>query len=163
MKRILIAYATETGSTAEVAKSVAETLSSKGFGVDVKHVGEVDRLDGYDGVVVGSPIQGMRWRPDAVAFVERHRAELKKTPTALFLLSVALSGGSEFWKGKVRQSLDGISAGLNIVSRGFFAGKIRQDPPFILRLVFSLKKGMDKDARDWGAIKAWAEDLATKL
>ncbi|MCX7023445.1 MAG: hypothetical protein NT080_02360 [Spirochaetes bacterium] len=160
MGKILVAYATQTGSTAEVAREIARILEGKGRDTEVLPIAEVKSLDGYSGVVVGAPVQGMRWKTEAEAFVGKHRDALSRVPTAFFLLSAALTGGRPFWRKKVLSSLDAASAGIHPVKTGFFAGRMASEPPLILRLVFGIKKGTPKDGRDWDAIRAWAGELS---
>lgn len=90
MKRILVTYATMAGSTAEVANVVAEEIANSGAKVDVRPVTGVHSLDGYDGVVLGGPMI-MGWHRSALRFLNRHRAELQRTPLAAFVLCMSLT------------------------------------------------------------------------
>lgn len=69
-KCILVNYATRAGSTAEIAAAIAETLSARGYAVDVKLVKEKPVLDGYIAVVPGSAIRMGNWLPEAVDVVK---------------------------------------------------------------------------------------------
>ncbi len=53
---VLIAYATGSGSTQEVAEKIAATPRERGLAVDVRPVKQVQTLDGYQAVVVGAPL-----------------------------------------------------------------------------------------------------------
>ena len=59
MKRYLVTYATMAGSTAEVARMIADEISGSGFEVDTLPIEAVRDLERYAGVVVGAP---MKWR-----------------------------------------------------------------------------------------------------
>jgi len=163
MKKVLIAYATKTGSTGEVAAEVGKVLSGKGFTVEVKVLDQVQSLGGYDAIVVGAPVNGMHWRPDALEFIKRNREIMQKLSVAYFLLSVALTGQGTFFKKRVLGLFGPAIAEVEPIKTGFFPGVMAADPPFILRLVFGLKKGAPKDGRDWDAIRKWAEELAGLL
>jgi menaquinone-dependent protoporphyrinogen oxidase len=54
--RILVAYASRAGSTAEVAEVIGRVLREGGPEVDVCPVGDVHSLAGYDALVLGSAI-----------------------------------------------------------------------------------------------------------
>ena len=62
MSRVLVAYGSRHGSTAEIAEAIAATLREAGLAVDCRKAGEVDSLDGYDAVVLGSAVYMRRWR-----------------------------------------------------------------------------------------------------
>ncbi len=90
MKRVLVTYATMAGSTAEVAEAVAEVLEAHGLAADVRPMGEVESLAGYDGVVAGGPMI-MGWHRGARAFLRRHRREWGRVPLAVFVTAVSLT------------------------------------------------------------------------
>lgn len=90
MTRILVAYATFAGSTAEVAQAVSEEIAKSGVQVDVMPIGEVKSLEGYSGVVVGGPmIWG--WHRAASGFLKKHRAAFRRTPLAILVMAMSLT------------------------------------------------------------------------
>ena len=58
---ILIAYATRSGSTQEVAEKIAATLRESGLTVGMQPVKQVQTLGGYRAVVVGAPLYMSDW------------------------------------------------------------------------------------------------------
>jgi menaquinone-dependent protoporphyrinogen oxidase len=86
--RILVAYATRKGSTAEIAQAVGKELQSAGFEIVVKGMIAVTSLEGYDAVVIGAPVY-MRKIIGIGSFVKRFREKLADPPMrqqkALFL------------------------------------------------------------------------------
>ena len=54
--RMLVAYATRNGSTAEIASAVGKELESAGHSVVVKEMKAVTSLEGYDALVIGAPV-----------------------------------------------------------------------------------------------------------
>ncbi len=82
--RILVAYATMFGSTAEIAEAIGAALRDDHTEVDVRGVLDVDDLRPYDAVVVGSAIYNGEWLPEAVRFVRLHQTVLRNMPVAYF-------------------------------------------------------------------------------
>jgi menaquinone-dependent protoporphyrinogen oxidase len=94
MKRILVAYVTMAGSTAEVAQAVAEQIAKSEVQVDVLPLGEVKSLAGYDGVVLGGPMI-MGWHRQALGFLKKHRQALQRIPLAVFVIAISLTQTGE--------------------------------------------------------------------
>jgi menaquinone-dependent protoporphyrinogen oxidase len=89
-QKILVAYATNAGSTAEVAETIRDELASQRADVDLRQVGEVTSLNGYSAVVVGAPmIAG--WHRDALRFLRRNQEALREMPVAYFITCVNLT------------------------------------------------------------------------
>jgi menaquinone-dependent protoporphyrinogen oxidase len=94
MNKILVAYATMAGSTAEVAQVVGEEISKAGLQVDILPLGEVKDLELYDGVVVGGPMI-MGWHRLAIRFLKKNRSTLQHKPLAVFVLAMSLTQTGE--------------------------------------------------------------------
>jgi len=71
MAKVLVAYGTKMGGTAEIAAKVADALRAHGHEVTLAAAGEVPRGESYDAAVVGSGIYAGRWRRDAVKLLKR--------------------------------------------------------------------------------------------
>jgi menaquinone-dependent protoporphyrinogen oxidase len=167
--RILVTYASRTGSTAGVAEAIGKTLAQGDAEVDVVAMNEVKSLAPYGAVVAGSAIQGGKWLPEAMAFVQAHRAELAQKPFAAFLVCMTLAMKRGDYREQVATWLDPVCAMVRPVSKGLFAGAldISKVPSWGDRLKFrvSVLLGVwsEGDHRDWGAIEAWAEGLRPVL
>jgi menaquinone-dependent protoporphyrinogen oxidase len=92
--RVLLVCATRHGSTLEVADAVAEELRAAGHEVDQRLAAEAPGPAGYNAVVVGGPMI-MGWHRRAVRYVKKHRGELERLPTALFITAASLTETGE--------------------------------------------------------------------
>jgi len=168
--KILVTYATCTGSTVGVAEAIGKTLADGGAQVDVLPMQKVTDLSPYRAVVAGSAIQGKRWLPEAMQFVQAHQAELSRKPFAAFLVCMTLAmRNGENYRPHVAEFLAPVRALVRPVSEGLFAGAldISKIPSFGDRLKFRLSVVLgvwsEGDHRDWNAIRAWTSSLAAKL
>jgi menaquinone-dependent protoporphyrinogen oxidase len=168
--RILVTYASCTGSTCGVAEAIGKTLAEHGAEVDLRPMDEVKDLTPYQAVVAGSAIQNKQWLPEAMQFVRDHRTELSGKPFAAFLVCMTLAmRNGEKYRPTVSEFLAPVRALVSPVSEGCFAGAldISKIPSFAKRLMFriSVLLGVWKegDHRDWNAIRAWAENLSTSF
>lgn len=162
---ILIAYATRSGSTQEVAEKIAATLRESGLTVDVQPVKQVQALDSYRAVVVGAPLYMSDWLKEARDFLSRHRATLTTLPVAVFALGPT-ADKEEDWT-ETRKQFDKVLSKypwLTPVAAELFGGKF--DPAkltFPYNLIPALRRMPVSDIRDWDAIRTWAENLAVQL
>ena len=167
---VLVAYATKYGSTQGVAEEVAAALREHRFEVDCQPVNKVQSIDKYGAIVLGAPLYIGAWPKDALSFLARQQAALAGRPIALFALGPLSAEEKE--REDARGHLDKVLAKLpwlKPLAVEVFAGKL---DPAQLRFPDSLLTvlpatplhGMAaKDARDWTAIRTWAESLAVRL
>lgn len=83
-QRVLVAFASEQGSTAEIARVIARTLRERGLDVDCLPATAVDDVTPYEGVVLGSGVFLPRHGSDGQGFLPRHAAALRDRPVWLF-------------------------------------------------------------------------------
>lgn len=165
-QKILITYASRTGTTAGVAEEIGRTLSGMGEAVEVLPVNEVGDVTSYKAVIAGSAIQSARWLPEAIEFVKNNKVALSQRPFASFLVCMTLAmPKAEKYSPAVKGWLMPVRSVINPVSEGLFAGSLRIDkiPSFTDRIKFrfSVLLGVWKegDHRDKNAIAAWAASL----
>jgi menaquinone-dependent protoporphyrinogen oxidase len=163
-QKILVAYASKCGSTAEVAEALAKTLSEKGARVDVHPVKHVGDIGGYSAVVLGSAIRMGAWLPEAVDFVKKNQAPLSQMPTAFFTVHMLNRDDSAESRKNREAYVAPVHALVTPDAEAFFAGKIELARlSFLDRLISNLMKAKDEDARDWNAIGGWAHSLQMTL
>jgi menaquinone-dependent protoporphyrinogen oxidase len=167
--KILVTYASRAGSTAGVAEAIGKTLAESGAHVDVLPMQSVTDLSPYRAVVAGSAIQSAQWLPEAMQFVQAHRAELDRKPFAAFLVCMTLAMKKGDYRQHVAAWLEPVRDVVHPVSEGLFAGALdlRKIPSFGDRLKFRLSVLLgvwsEGDHRDWDAIHTWAANLAPRL
>jgi len=162
---VLVAYATRYGSTQEVAEVIAATLRERELAVDIQPMRAVRTLEGYRAVVLGAPLYMFRWHKDALQFLARHREALSARPVGVFALGPFHDEEKEYQE--VRRQLDKELAKFPWLTPqviAIFGGKFDpQKLTFPYNLVPALKNMPASDARDWTAIRAWANDLAVQF
>jgi menaquinone-dependent protoporphyrinogen oxidase len=156
--KVLVAYATRYGSTAEVAEKIGEVIRSKGAEVDVANIKDKPDPVGYDAAVVGGAIYIMMLSGKTKGFVAKHRKTLKNMPVAYFVLSGLLKEDTPENREKIGSKLNSIKKKVAPIDVALFGG------------VFDPSKGPKMmaeepgyDSRDWDAISAWAEGLVSKF
>lgn len=82
MRRILIAYDTGYGATAEIAEMIRNELLLHGALADVCHVTAAEHLTEFDALVLGSPIRFGRCTRGMRHFLHRNAKTLKRIPVA---------------------------------------------------------------------------------
>ena len=83
-KRVLVAYATKYGATAEIAQAIGDTLRKASLTVDVAEVDATAAVATYDAVVLGSAVYAGHWRKEAVEFLDVQKTNLADRPVWIF-------------------------------------------------------------------------------
>ena len=168
--RILVTYASRTGTTAETAKAISQTLKESGADVDVLPMQAVKDLSPYDAVIAGSAIRAARWLPEAMQFVRAHQTALRHKPFAMYTVCITLAmSNSEQYRKAVMDWTAPVRAIVHPLSEGLFAGMLDfKKLPFnweTLKLRATVAMGIfpSGDRRDWNAVRAWAESLKPLL
>lgn len=169
-KKILVTYASRTGTTAETAEAVAKTLAECGVEVELLPMQQVQALEQYRAVVAGSAVRGQRWLPEAMQFLREHRAALAARPFAAFTVCITLAmPGAEKYRPGVLEWLAPVRALVRPLSEGLFPGKLDFDKLPLnfdtLKLRATVAAGVFPrgDHRDWQAVRTWAESLPPLL
>jgi menaquinone-dependent protoporphyrinogen oxidase len=163
-RRILIAYASRTGSTAEIARAVAKELEAMGFGVVVGEIDTVSSISGFDAVVIGTPVYMGNPGKSVGKFVTRFREGLGNVPVAAFAVGMAPVDSKVGSVDIVRENLQKSLHPLRAVATTVFAGRLDPDRmSFMDRIMTRLMGVQTGDFRDWDAIALWARNLPAVL
>ena len=160
MKKVLIAYVTKTGTTANAAEIIGGTLRDEGFDATVMPLADAGSLDSYDSVIIGAPINGMAWHPDATAFVVNHAAELSQKDVSFYLLSYIYFTGCNFWKKVIAKAFGRLPQSVHPRKTGMFGGKVEKEFPAFPRFLFGVRKGTPTDLQDDETVRQWARQWA---
>ncbi len=161
-QRILVIYATRTGSSMGVASAIGETLAARGFAVDVKPVKENPSPADYQSIIIGSAVNGAHWLPEAVEYVRNHQQALNSLPVALFCVHGMNLGDDPTSQKRRYAYLNAVRALVKPAHEAFFAG-MGMDPKttswLVRKLIIPLFKAGEGDCRDWGKIRGWAQTV----
>jgi menaquinone-dependent protoporphyrinogen oxidase len=163
--KVLVSYATQYGSTKEVAEAVAIGLRESGLEADLLPLREARLVAGYTAAVLGSPLMMGRWHKDLGDFLSRNRQVLGKLPVAVFSLGPIQNPRVEKeWQDAGDQLAKELARfpWLKPVATEILGGKF---DPALLRFPFNKLAGAAQasDCRDWEAIRAWAKSLPEKF
>ena len=169
-EKILITYASRTGSTAEIAEAIGSILRQDKLNVEVLPLADVKDLSGYSAIIIGCPIRKSQWLPEASHFIQTHRAILTRKRVAIFTVCITLAmSKTDQYQGAVREWTAPVRAEVRPVSEGLFAGWLDFSKlswswdTLLLRLTVALGIFPKGDHRDWNAIHTWAASLPQLL
>lgn len=163
MKKALIANFSKTGTTRELASEIAKTLADAGADARALPFSEAGDLSGYDWVILGAPINGMRLVPEAAAFVEARRAELRARPVALFAVSYMHGAARGNWNRAIEKSVRSAAEAAGARTSAIFPGRVGSPLPGFARLLFGVPRDLSADRVDLEAVRAWAAELPKAL
>ncbi|MHB0874449.1 MAG: flavodoxin domain-containing protein [Anaerolineae bacterium] len=165
--RVLVAYASKCGATAEIAAAVGTRLCAAGLAVDVRSVDAVADVGPYSAVVLGSAARMGRLLPAAVRFAERHGNSLANLPVAYYFSGTTMNQDTAEHRDEALTYLAPLRSVREPVDQGLFGGKVSRgtlEPLWRVALTFVNDGDMaEGDHRDWNAIDAWAAALPPLL
>lgn len=159
--RVLVSVASRHGATRELGAVVAEELRAAGHDVAEVEPEDVERVDEYDAVVLGSAVYVGRLALGLRALVDRQGGQLRARPVWLF------------WSGPVGDPPvpttvpdDVTSVARAVDARGvaMFAGRLeRTGLDLAERALVALTRAEAGDFRDVESVRAWAREVAAQL
>ena len=171
--RILVAYASQHGSTREIAERVADQLRAAGHAVEARPVSAGGDLVGFDAFVIGSAAYIGRWLKEATEFVLDNRAILADRPTWLFSSGplgtepTDAQGRDQREAARPREFAE-LRQAIHPRNLRVFFGSLNAGTLGIRdRAIRALPAGRallpEGDFRDWPEIDAWAAAIAHDL
>lgn len=172
--RVLVAYATRSGATAEIAARIGERLRTTGHDARVESVTNLPHVAPYEAFVVGSSVYIGRWQKEAIEFVQRHRTVLADRPTWLFSSGplgkeqVDAKGRDKREGAVLAEELETLTEAVSPRGHRVFFGVLNPDRlslrPRLMRLTPAGRKLLELgDFRDWADIEAWTDHIAGEL
>lgn len=163
--KVLVTYASKAGSTEEIAYVISDVLLQAGLEVNQCKMSQVRVITTYQSVVLGTAIRREKPLPEAMHFVEEHRAALHHIRLACFSVGAFMREDTPENRRRTVGFLAPLLAEIDSpVAVGCFAGKI--NPATLSRFWRWLAphngtgRILQGDWRDWEKIQRWAEELA---
>lgn len=174
--RVLVAYASKHGSTAEIAQSIADGIRH-GLGlpsappvedlafvaptVDVWSVEDAPEPGDFDAVVIGSALYMGRWMHSARSYLHEHANALAGVPVWLFssgpIGEMGLADEEPSDLAEIREDMD-------VEGDIIFGGRLERHRLHLAeKAVVVALRSPDGDFRDWAAITEWSHGIAATL
>ena len=163
MTTVLVAYASKHGATAEIAAAVARTLNDGGLRATCMNASEVESLEPYDAVVLGSAVYMKRWRGEARRFLRHHAEALAGRPFWVFSSGPVGDPANDNQGWSEPHGTIATAERLGARDHPVFGGSVSTDGHGMARSMARNMPPEYRDRRDWDAIRAWAEGIAAAL
>lgn len=155
---VLVTAASRHHSTDEIARIIAGILDDAGIDTEIAAPADVESVDRYEAVVLGSAVYMGRWMDAAMGLVRRLGPQLAERPVWLFssgpLGEPARPDGDPADSETVRAVTDAID-------HRVFAGRLeRGELGLGERLIVRGMGAPEGDFRPWAEIASWAMDIA---
>jgi len=164
--KLLVAYASKYGSTAEIAQVIGDELHKHHYEVEVKSVQDVDSLAGYETFVIGSALYAGGWMKSAARFLRSNQDRLASGPVWLFSSGPTGQGDpNEILDGWIfPEDLETVQEKIKPRDVILFHGKI--DPDRLSsteRMIIKSVNATVGDFRDWLVVRGWARRIDLDL
>lgn len=159
--RILVTAASKHGATAEIADAIAAELAASGATVTRLDPEDIDSVEPYGAVVLGSAVYAGRWQKDARVLVERFADDLAVRKVWLFSSGPI---GNPPMPDTEPVDVAEVMASCAATEHRVFAGSMQQSKlSFGERAIVAALRAEYGDFRDWDDVRAWARSIATRL
>ncbi|HMA65963.1 MAG: flavodoxin domain-containing protein [Fibrobacterota bacterium] len=163
-KKVLILFASRSGSTADTATIIANELQlkQKDITIDVLPVKKPNNIASYDLIILGSAIWMGKPLPEMLSFIKSYLPILKTKKIICFALCMNLRTETD----KTIQESAAFLAPFSVcapIETKIFAGSVDYSKlGFFARLIVKMVKSPQGDFRKIDIIKTWAAGIASK-
>lgn len=169
--KILVAYATKHGSTAEVAEFIGQVFREHDLDTTVMAAEKVQSVSDYDAFVVGSPVYASLWLTEISQFLERFETELSKKPVYYWMNCIRVLEPDGREHALAEYIYKPLMNKIGVRDIAVFGGKLSLDEiDWNERWTLSaryegdaLPGSRNDDYRDWEAIREWAKHIREQL
>jgi menaquinone-dependent protoporphyrinogen oxidase len=164
--KVLVAYASKHGMTAEIAGKIGDLLRQSGLQADVLPVASVKNLAQYKAIVLGSAVYIAMWRKEMVKFLQENEKLLSEVPVWVFSSGPMGEGDPaallQGWR--IPEAQRSLIERIKPRDIAVFHGAIdMKRMNFLEKWTLKNLKATTGDFRDWGAISKWAASIADAL
>ncbi len=169
--KILLAYASAHGSTAEVAEEIGRVLSGHDLDVTVENILNINQVQDYDALVVGSAVHAGAWLPEVTTLLESLDNVWAAKPIYMWLSCIRVL--EQYGDDHVREFYlrHDLLKQLAVREVALFPGKLDlANTDWNERWTLAARydgstwpSGFDGDFRDWDKIRTWAGQVAQEL
>src|SRR4051812_30371223 len=164
MTEVLVVYASKHGSTAGIAQAVARALAADGLSAVCLEASQVNSLERYDAVVIGSAVYMRRWRPEARRFLRQFAAELAERPFWVFSSGPVGDPADDNSAWSEPTATIAKAEALGVRGHVVFGGSLPAEPHGLMQRSMADHMPEEfRDRRDWDQIRAWADGIAAEV
>lgn len=164
--KVLVAYGSKYGATAEIAEKIGEVLNQAGLDTDVASAEKAGDPSLYQAVIVGSAVYIGKWRKEASKFLKKNSEILSTRPVWIFSSGPTNEGDPvelvDGWTHpkSIQEAIDQIKPrDIKVFSGEYDPGKLNSVQNAMMKKVGAAPG----DFRDWDAIAAWASGIAGSI
>lgn len=159
--QVLVAVSSRHGGTRELGHQVAQALAARGHEVDQIEPDDVEHVQRYDAVVLGTSVYVGRAGLDLKDLVERQGASLRDRPVWLFWSGPATDEAARVG---TPEDVEQVAREVRATATRVFGGRVQPEALSITeRSLVALVPVEPGDHRDLSAAYAWGEEIASTL
>ncbi|KKQ49017.1 MAG: Flavodoxin/nitric oxide synthase [candidate division TM6 bacterium GW2011_GWF2_38_10] len=159
VKKALIIYESQAGSTADTAQKMGTYLKTKGLETTLSKASDWNKsLDPFDLIIIGSPIIMGSPEKSIVDFAKKHQSILAQKETAVFAICLAINEPAK--KEEALSYPKKIIESLPASHQAVFAGVMNFNTiNWFKKIMLKCMGVKEGDYRNWNEIHAWLDSI----